>query len=185
MPGPAAGATCSTCNHPGIALINNLINQGASDNKVAGQFQLRPINIRRHRTNQHPGVKEIAAHRGTDLAAVRRAAREEQAGSGDEWERPAEPGDPRARLERLIKNLTTQADEEVRPDVARELRLSLEALAKMGSNEPPPVVRVADVEGLAEMMADMHEALKPWPEARAAMRAVWRRRSGLDDAPEA
>ena len=183
MPGPAPGSRCMACNHPGVVLINTLVNQGESDYKIGGQFRLPRMTLQRHRTRRHPGISEAAATRGSNLAAARAPRAPDEWGGGRE-EAPEFPdgGSPREQLDWLVKTLRVQAQGgDLRPDLARELRLALEAQDKMGGSEPPPVVQVRDVEGLGEMLKDMHEALKPFPEARLAMMEVWRRYRAVED----
>lgn len=177
MPGPAPGQTCSVCNSPAIALITNQMNQGVSDYKIAGTFSLRRNSVRNHRVNGHAGVKEAARTRGADLGAVTRDdPPADGAGPQAPEEFPAE-GTPREQMDWLAGRLRSQIveGEDIRPELARELRLSIEAQSKMGGGEPPPVVKVADVEGLRELFHAMHLALRPFPEARAALRDAWRR----------
>jgi hypothetical protein len=187
MPGPAPGQTCTACNHPGIVLLNKAINDGQSDYKVGGAFNLPRTTIQRHRTKLHPGVKPAAGGRGQNLAA---ATADDPP---DDW--PYEPGDPdtepaqgegtpRQQLEALVAQLRKQAKDDgddMRPELARELRLALEALGKMGSSEPPPVVQVKDVVGLRELLYDMQRALQPFPDARKALAAVWHKHLEEDD----
>lgn len=169
MPGPAPGAICSVCNHPAIVLITKAINDGMSDRKIAGAFGFKHHGaIQRHRAHRHPGVKV-----------------------GDPKDPPREvpppPTDagPREQLDWLVDQLRAQAEEgNIRADLARELRLALETQHKIGDNSPPPVVQVRDVAGLPQLFQEMHEALKPWPEAREAMRGVWRRHRTSDERPQ-
>lgn len=159
---PAPGQRCLVCNHPAVVLITRLINEGVSDRKVAGQFGLKShAPVRNHRVARHPGVTVGEAPAIPDVGDL-----------------PEDAG-PRERLAHLAKQLEAQAAEgDVRPELAREIRLTQEALAKIGSPEPPPVVQVKDVVGLRELFDEMHRALDRWPEARDAVADIWRRRSG-------
>jgi hypothetical protein len=176
MAGPRPGQTCTVCNHPGIVLINKAILAGQSDYKIAGAFGLNRGVVRNHRAKVHPGLEKLDPSRDQVQVGGRPAV-----GSGDAQEPLGSEAAPRDRLESLIQRLESEVNglDYLKPELARELRLAYVDLGKLSDNEPPSVIQVKDVAGLPELFAEMHEALKPWPEAREAMAAVLRRHRAL------
>lgn len=156
MAGPLPGSQCVVCNHPQVAAINAAIAAGRPSRRVAADFGIAgKDSILRHVTNQHPGAPPKPAPRGSHPSL-----------------RPV-GGLPRERLEALLKVLEAQAASgPVSPLLAQQLRQGYKDLDAMQGPPPQTEVRMRDVSGLTELLADLLLALEPFPDARRALSTV-------------
>lgn len=155
MATPVKGARCSACNHPDVLEINRLRSEGMSIRRVGAAFGLNRNVIARHFGDRHPG---------TPLSAT-------SPDSEDDFQPPATA---REALERIRDELQRRvATGRARTDEIRELRMTLETLAKLGGEDVPREVTVRDVRGLSRLFSDLFQALLPYPDAlEAARKAV-------------
>lgn len=153
------GATCSVCNHKDVTLANASLAQGVSQRRVATSLGVGHDAVRRHVLNQHPGV--IVAGEDTAGVVIPTGA------------------SSREQLDAIITLLNKKlANNTIRVDEMRELRLTIDAIEKLGGGPAPEVTKVSDIEGYAEYEAAMMEALEPFPLARQALAKVLRERLG-------
>jgi transposase-like protein len=147
--GPVPGATCDTCQHADRALIEAALRGGKSVTSTAKAFGLGKDALLRHRQNH----MQMPALPG---------------GLGEQVWKP-KPGQSRA--DALDEVIASVASGKMRPDQAAQIRIALKEREEAGAPESVEV-RLRDVEGLSELLADMLDALDPFPQAFAALRAV-------------
>lgn len=146
MPGPLVGATCLTCQHPQRKVIEAAILGGKSVTGTAAAFGLKKDALLKHRKN-HMLIPTAGAVAG--------------------W-RPERGETREAALDRVIAAV---ANGTMRPDVAAQVRIALKEREEAGGPEVTEW-RLRDVEGLEELLADLLDALDPFPQALAALGAV-------------
>ncbi len=150
MPGPAPGARCSVCRHPDVPLINHAYSGGASGLSLAKKYGFGKDTILRHFNKRHPGVPDPKP--GTEGASRR---------SG------VALGTTREQLEEIRDALRARVlSGNARTDEMRELRLTVDQLAKMSGEDRPKSVSFRDVIGMDRFMGVLFEELEPFPSVR-------------------
>jgi hypothetical protein len=170
MSGPRRGSRCSICNHNQVLIIDELLTvpNPRSFRQLAAEFGVNEKQLSRH----------LASHVLRQVAP--RPSRTPHAPSGSAGSTSASPEQPEAAevdpadvLKRQLAYLDGLSLEGLSPsqrtDVLEARRRTADSLSRISPPPAPSVVRVADVAGLGEMFEVIHEALKPWPEARAAI----------------
>lgn len=156
--GPTVGGRCTICQNQGRFEAEHAVQvQGIPIARAARMIGVNRLALARHMANHVAPLEQPEEADGQPLAID---------GPG------AEVMDAiGAQLAAMLKGKvsTTQRLQ----ILAEQRRLAVDRARVVG---PPKtdVVRVQDVEGLPELLEEMHEALKPWPEARAAIGEVYR-----------
>lgn len=155
---------CHTCEHPNRLTIDELLRGKRSVRDIAKEFGINEKALGRHKRNHLAAKGERPAEARPPSAPSDRA---HDAGL-----------DPAAELRAQLQDLNAIPADDLSPTARIALfdarRRTAEALAKLDRPGTPSVVKVADVDGLPDLLRDMYLALRPFPEARAAMAAVWR-----------
>ncbi|HXG26537.1 MAG TPA: hypothetical protein VNL94_06770 [Candidatus Binatia bacterium] len=172
--GPTIGGRCSVCHHPQLLAIDDLLRAGRPYRRIAMQFApLGEKAIGRH-AQGHVVFRD--GPRGPQTTHTGRSGRNEPPASPGASDDPTvDPADVLRRQLAYLDGLDLDAlSPAQRVDLLEARRRTADSLSKIEPAEPTGAVKVADVEGLADLLHRMHEGLKPWPEAREAMAAIWR-----------
>lgn len=192
----AMSTKCTICTNDRRADIDYALEHTTVPvTRVAADFGVHPAALARHVHNGHVLRKAVARKANAEAAvsvAVAKAmpspAQKPAQSGARTTQAPAIPPDvdtspiadvpPLGGRERLVAVAAKLEAEAVlrggmRPDIARELRLTYEALHKMDGGVSDREVRVADVQGLPELFGAMFKALEPFPDARRALGAVF------------
>ena len=150
---------CTVCAHPKRAEIDKLIVEGVPYRSIAGRFSVSKSAVERHAKNHLPRTlakaheaKEVA--RADDLLA---RAREYETRAVALLEKAAEENDYGTALRGI-----------------KEARSCLELLARLRgeleAQREAEVITIDQIEGWDEIQEEILEAVKPYPEAREALR---------------
>jgi hypothetical protein len=145
MSGPIPGSRCTVCNHPNHGAIDAALAGGRSSRLVAKDFNVGHDAVNRHKAN----------HLAPALASSA----------------PWTPKSGQSREEALDEIISAVASGKMRPDQAAQIRIALKEKDEAGG-PADLTVRVADVPGLADLFADVSDALAPWPKAHEAVLAA-------------
>lgn len=164
---------CHTCLSPYQAQADALYVAGASASAVAKRLNLPTQSMQRHVRLGHVSRTAHAEPQATVCPPGQAPSTFTDRPTGR-----ATQGDMQAELQQQLDELNAMDTTGLSPTTLIALsdakRRTAESLAK-ASPATPGVVRVLDVEGLPELIRESYMALRPFPEARRALLAAWRR----------
>lgn len=170
MSGPRRGARCSVCNHNQVLIIDELLVEPnpRSFRQLGIQFGVSEKQLSRHLAN-HVARQDVPRPSRTPHAPSGSAG-SASASPADLEDATVDPADVLRRQLAYLDGLSLEGlSPSQRTDLLEARRRTADSLSRISPPAAPSVVRVADVAGLGEMFEVIHEALKPWPEARAAI----------------
>jgi hypothetical protein len=178
--GPAIGGQCSVCRHPQVAVIDDLLRaRKRSWRNLAAAFGLGDKAIGRH-FRAHVGGLDVP--RQAQNAPGRLPAAEastSQPGASDDP--TADPADVLRRQLTYLDGLDlSDLSPAQRVDILESRRRTADSLSRVEPSSSNLAVRVVDVDGLGELIGDLHELMKDCPGAREKLRDIWRSRAGVD-----
>lgn len=170
MSGPRRGARCSVCNHPQVVIVDDVLTQPnpRSFRQLGIQFGVSEKQLSRHLASHV--LRQDAPRPPTGHHTASEPSGSTSTSPGLPEDATVDPADVLRRQLAYLDGLPLEGlSPNQRTDLLEARRRTADSLSRISPPPAPSVVRVADVAGLGEMFEKIHEALKPWPEARAAI----------------
>lgn len=153
------GRACTTCELPNLAEVDRQLREGKTASAVARAFGLSRAAVANHRRKGHVLPEALV--------------QTEQAFGPPPAAEPADPEDLEAQLRRHLAEVSavdvSQLSPAQRMQVFEEKRRTIETLSKVAGPMDKRTVTLAEVDGLAEFLADMTVVLDRFPDARDAL----------------